>query len=71
MKNVLAGIDSGGTKIALALATASGEILTKCIFPTQVNDGAHKILGRTLYKIQDLIDSEQAYRRLESDVPIF
>jgi predicted NBD/HSP70 family sugar kinase len=43
MKQIIAGIDIGGTKIALALATVDCEVLIKCSFPTQVEDGAHKI----------------------------
>lgn len=58
MKKVIAGIDIGGTKIALALATADCKILTKCSFPTQVEDGAHKILERTLDKLEALIEQE-------------
>src|SRR5262245_5207982 len=35
MKHVLAGIDIGGTKIGIALATPDGEILATSFLPTQ------------------------------------
>ena len=60
MKQMIAGIDIGGTKIAIALATADYEIKTKRIFPTQTSDGANRILERILNELEILIEQEQA-----------
>jgi glucokinase len=60
MKQLIAGIDIGGTKIAVALATPVCEIVTKHNFPTRVSDGAIKIIERTLDELESLIEQEQA-----------
>lgn len=60
MKELIAGIDIGGTKIAIALATPDCEIVTQFSFPTQAADGAPKILERTLDHLENLIGQEQA-----------
>jgi glucokinase len=60
MKQLIAGIDIGGTKIALALATQDCQIVSKLSFPTRIHDGAHKIIESTLDKVEMLIKQEQA-----------
>lgn len=60
MKQLIAGIDIGGTKIAIALATADYEIIAKRVIPTLVSDGANKNLERTLGELEILIEREQA-----------
>jgi glucokinase len=59
MKQLIAGIDIGGTKIAIALATPDYKIIAKRNFPMQVSDGADMILERTLNELGILIEQEQ------------
>lgn len=59
-KSLIAGIDIGGTKIALALATPDCEIVSRLTFPTEVATGAHNILERTLRRLEQLVEREQA-----------
>jgi glucokinase len=59
-QSLIAGIDIGGTKIALALAAPDCRVLSKCSFPTRVADGAHKILERTLNELEKLIEQAGA-----------
>jgi len=51
-KEIIAGIDIGGTKIAVALADADGKILSHFRFPTQVERGAHRILDNAITEIE-------------------
>jgi glucokinase len=60
MKELIAGIDIGGTKIAIALATPACGIVAQHSFPTQVGDGPHKIMERTLGQLDELIKREEA-----------
>lgn len=55
MKEVVAGIDIGGTKIAVALADSDGQRLSHFRFPTQVKLGAHCILDNTITEIERLL----------------
>lgn len=41
---IIAGIDIGGTKIAVALADTSGQLLALARFPTRLEAGAHSII---------------------------
>jgi glucokinase len=52
----IAGIDIGGTKIALAIATPDGKIISKDRFSTSSENGAKAILARTAIKIRELAD---------------
>lgn len=52
----LAGIDIGGTKIALALAEPGGAVIDKMRFPTRVADGPRAILGRVFEEIERMLE---------------
>ncbi len=49
------GIDFGGTKVALATATASGEPLREARIETRAGDGAETVLRRALDAANDLV----------------
>lgn len=56
---VVAGIDIGGTKIAIALQTIQGKQIASRRLPTQVNLGPHKIMENVLQAIEEMLaDSE-------------
>lgn len=59
MKQLIAGIDIGGTKIAVAVADSDCRIVAKHSFPTRVGDGADKIIDRTLGELEKLLEREQ------------
>lgn len=59
VKQLIAGIDIGGTKIAIALAAPDCRIVAKLSFPTRTQDGAHKIIERTLDELETLVNREQ------------
>jgi glucokinase len=56
----VAGIDIGGTKIALALAAPDGRIIEKTRFPTRVEDGPRAVLERALSEIERMIGAAGA-----------
>lgn len=56
MKDIIAGIDIGGTKIVVALANADGHILSHVRFPTQVELGAHRILDNAIKEIERITE---------------
>ncbi len=58
----VAGVDIGGTKIALAVAAPDGRILEGTRFPTRVEDGPRAILGRVFSEIERM--RERAGARL-------
>lgn len=51
-EKLFAGIDIGGTKIAVALATANGDFVFRHRFPTRIKLGAAAILDETLDVIE-------------------
>ncbi len=59
MNEVLAGIDIGGTKIAVALASLSGEKIAARRLPTQVEIGAYAITETILQAIRKMLDEHQ------------
>jgi glucokinase len=56
----VAGVDIGGTKIALALAAHDGSVLEKTRFPTRVGEGPRAILGRVLSELERMIEGSGA-----------
>lgn len=52
---VVAGIDIGGTKIAVALQNLAGEKIAAERLPTQVHLGAHRILENILQSIKKML----------------
>lgn len=52
----VAGIDIGGTKIALALAGTDGRIIEKTRFPTRIEDGPHRIIETAVSEIQGMLE---------------
>src|SRR5690349_19245194 len=54
-EQVVAGIDIGGTKIAVALETIEGERVTARRFPTRVELGPAKILENIAVAIEEML----------------
>ncbi|HEY0321791.1 MAG TPA: ROK family glucokinase [Pyrinomonadaceae bacterium] len=59
-RGTIAGIDIGGTKIAVALADPSGQILSLSRFPTEVDAGPHRILDKAIEEIQRMAEETEA-----------
>ena len=57
---VIAGIDIGGTKIALALSNTDGEILSRRRFPTQTEIGPTQILEHVFQEIEGMLRETSA-----------
>jgi glucokinase len=51
----VAGVDIGGTKIALALAAPDGRIISAARFPTRVEEGPHRILDAAASEIERML----------------
>lgn len=60
MKKVVAGIDIGGTKIAVALETLNDEKIADRRLPTQVELGAYAIIETVLQAIAEMLVENQA-----------
>jgi glucokinase len=56
----VAGVDIGGTKIALAVAAPDGQILEGTRFPTRVEDGPRAILERVFSEIERMCEGAGA-----------
>jgi glucokinase len=52
----VAGIDIGGTKIALALAAGDGRIVEQTRFPTRIEEGPHRIVEQALKEIGRMLE---------------
>ncbi len=63
-KDIIAGIDIGGTKIAVALAGTYGQRLSIFRFPTEIELGPHRILDNAIMEIKRMV--EEARGRLIS-----
>lgn len=63
-KDIIAGIDIGGTKIAVALAGTYGQRLSLFRFPTEIELGPHRILDNAIMEIKRMV--EEARGRLIS-----
>jgi glucokinase len=59
-RDIIAGIDIGGTKIAVAFASTAGEMFFKTRFPTQTERGARNIWNDTLARIGRLAEEANA-----------
>lgn len=59
MNEVIAGIDIGGTKIAVALETLDGERVAACRLPTQVKNGAYAIIENVSRAITEILEEKQ------------
>lgn len=60
MNEVIAGIDIGGTKIAIALETLAGEKIAARRLPTEVETGAHRIVEEISRSITEMLAENQA-----------
>ena len=60
MKQALAGIDIGGTKIAIALASTEGEILAKRRLPTQNQNGPFAVLESVSQTLTEMLRENEA-----------
>jgi glucokinase len=49
---IIAGIDIGGTKIAVALADTTGELLALARFPTRLELGPHRVLDNAVAELE-------------------
>ncbi|MFL6257752.1 MAG: ROK family protein [Pyrinomonadaceae bacterium] len=56
----VAGIDIGGTKIALAVADLDGRIIERTRFPTRVEEGPYRLIATALSEIERMIESTGA-----------
>ncbi|MBA4185033.1 MAG: ROK family protein, partial [Acidobacteria bacterium] len=59
MDEVVAGIDIGGTKIAIAIETLAGERIAARRLPTQVKIGAYAIIENVLQSITEILEDKQ------------
>ena len=53
-RQIFAGIDIGGTKIALGLAGLDGQLLSVLRFPTQIELGPHRIMQSALDELEQM-----------------
>jgi glucokinase len=60
MNQLFAGIDIGGTKIAIALASPSGAVVTKCSLPTRPELGPRAIIENVASAIDELCSENDA-----------
>ncbi|HEX8367865.1 MAG TPA: ROK family protein [Pyrinomonadaceae bacterium] len=60
MNEVLAGIDIGGTKIAVALETPSGERVASRRLPTEAEGGAYAVLENISRAVEEMLDENKA-----------
>ena len=58
MEKIYASIDMGGTKIAGALATAEGQVITQKTIATQSQEGPAVVLDRLVNLINELAAAE-------------
>jgi glucokinase len=59
-RKIVAGIDIGGTKIALGLGDLNGGLLSLSHFPTQVETGPHRILDTALTRLEKMAEEADA-----------
>jgi glucokinase len=59
-RETIAGIDIGGTKIAVALADPNGQILSLSRFPTEVEAGPHRLIDKAIKEIQRMMEEIEA-----------
>jgi predicted NBD/HSP70 family sugar kinase len=57
---VVAGVDIGGTKIALALSTLGGEIVSLTRFPTRIELGPYRIIDNAINELRRMLDDSGA-----------
>ena len=55
MGEAIAGIDIGGTKVAVALANTDGDLLSKARVPTRIALGPHRILEDAVEEIERMM----------------
>jgi glucokinase len=55
-KETIAGLDIGGTKIAVALADTDGNVISHTRFDTRVEIGPHRIIDRAMEEIERMRD---------------
>ncbi len=59
MNKVIAGIDIGGTKIAVALETLDGERIAVCRLPTELEIGAYSIVENITRAIAEILKEKK------------
>ena len=59
MNQVIAGIDIGGTKIAIAMETLGGEKIAERRLPTQVETGAYAIIETVFRTITEMLEENR------------
>jgi glucokinase len=59
-REAIAGIDIGGTKIAVALADASGQVISLSRFATQVGLGPYRIVDDAIKEVERMADETAA-----------
>ncbi len=56
-QQVIAGIDIGGTKVALALADSAGVVLAHTRYPTQTETGPHRVVDKAVAELQQMVEA--------------
>lgn len=59
MNEVIAGIDIGGTKIAISLTTLDDETIAERRLPTRAETGAYAIIERVIQAIADMLEENR------------
>ena len=59
MNEIIAGIDIGGTKIAVELESLSGEKIAERRLPTRIEIGAHRIVETILQAIAEMLEENR------------
>jgi glucokinase len=59
--DIIAGIDIGGTKIAVALADSDGKLVAQARIPTQIELGPHRIVENAIKEIGRMVDGKGAH----------
>jgi len=60
IQDLIAGIDIGGTKAAVAIAIPGGEIIARTSFPTGANRPAHDVVDQALTLLADMAEAHES-----------
>jgi glucokinase len=63
VQDVIAGIDIGGTKIAVSIAAAGGQIIARNSFPTDADGAPHEVMNQALAAIESLANAHHVRLR--------
>ena len=60
VQDLIAGIDIGGTKIAVAIASAGGQVMARCSFPTDHARSPYESMSQALETLAIMAENHQA-----------